>query len=405
MGRNHFWIFMIAGVAFGLCMEVMKHVDLTSSNKILDRRELVADDSATGSGYGHTNLKKRIQAAFPKRRDLQQSGDMNARIGGLAPDWGANDSNPQSNTGTGGAQKQGEQKPKTAAELKKEKEDAEKKKKEEAKKKKKKKKKKKVPGQPETKDSQDSDTDDEPEKSDGDGSANATADMGPEPTYGGAALIDPSGIPQTLEEWEAYVLRAPDFKRTSLMIRYYQTSLVKPDIFYEVVAQMVTDSRQEMRSLGVMALGQAPSARSFVLLVSVLDEEKGNTTLKTQVRTYMKHYTQLQNLKYLANAMSIQNAPRANHEALRLFRLAADYHLKPLANQQPTDPNDHPQEQNNGGSGSGPRQPATSSITRYFDPFVNLLTSLAQASRDASFRQEANVALDNLQALLAQRPA
>lgn len=257
------------------------------------------------------------------------------------------------------------------------------------KKKKKKKKKSTLPGAPA---SEKNESDDVDEKSDSDAQGASGSNAAADGFAGGgtAAPIQPmTGEPKTLEEWLAYVLREPNYEHTMKLITQYQVREIGADIFYGVVQEMLNDSRAKMHEYAVMALGSAPSTKSFGLLQIAIASEHEGSELRLQARNYLKTYSRMEYLKYLISIVTSETAEDTRYEALRMIRLSAEQNLKSTT---------RPSTSGNGSTGGSGSVSVTT--TRQFNPLVPILTRLIQTSNDQNVRNEATSTLQRIQSLL-----
>jgi hypothetical protein len=371
MVRNQFWIFVGFMVVFGLAVEGAKHINWIPSRANALSTHWGADDTPM---FAKGNEHIRLGRGYGGNESFRASGF--ERVAGLESGGGNEAVKPAA----------------AAAKIDKK---AEKK---VDKKDNKKKKTKKIPVAP-SPTPVPTPTDKE-KKAAEDAAAEAAAGAGPgiaaaaEPVGAAAANLNAPAIPVTLEQWQAYVLSSPDFTRTSFMIQMYQTGVLKADVYFVVAGQMSVDPRDKMRELGVMALGATPSSRSFTLLIGVLDNTREVTRTKSQAKTYLKLYTQVQNLKTLSLVLAQDSDPHVTTQALILLQLAAQTYIKQT--------NEHISTTPPGGTGTpaDPRSPAATPTSRYFDPFLSILTQLEHGSHDTSVRTSAGQALIQLHTLL-----
>ncbi|MCM2281815.1 MAG: hypothetical protein NDI61_08205 [Bdellovibrionaceae bacterium] len=403
MERNSFWIFFGILLAFGIAMETLKDSvpQTKSGQRIATRYEdleqagMMADADAragriAGLARESTQSPARIRAVtLPTTPALTQSGATTAA------------------------------QPKTANVK-----TADKKKKDD--KKKKKKKKKKIDGKPDDPNSPSSD--DEDAEDDGDSPTVGATDGG----AAGGGMPTPSrqdnDIPQTQREWEDLVLREPDFKATEKFVKFYKSNLVSSEIFYNVVRQMLDDSRPKMRKLGLVALGATPSSRSFVELAVFVQDEPGVSPLKTQAQSYLYRYMELAYLRHLAGAMQAPDAPFANLESIRVLRMSMDRYLKVAMIRNPAELSNSSADGSTDMSSTGDQTSGTNStpttgtttgtatgnatdttntvrkqafdVTIYFRPFVTILERITATEDNREIKQAASNALNTLRGLL-----
>lgn len=256
-----------------------------------------------------------------------------------------------------------------------------------AKKKKKKKKKKATEGggiPVDTSPTSDSDDDGDTDSSAGGFGASGTYGGGGNGGYrtmlGARAAVNEN--PETLEEWLAYIMPEPAYDRVMKLISQNQVHAMDSDIFHEVISQMLADSRPKMHEYAILALGSAPSVKSFLLLEAANLAQADGSSLKIQSRTYLKAYSKIENLRYLANAISSEIESSTTFEALRLIQVAVTTY-KPKT------------------SGStGGTVSTSSTVVRQFSSLVSVLTRVVSTSTDATVRQEATVTLEQVQTLV-----
>lgn len=372
MERNHFWIFIGMGLACGLCLEMIK-----------------APSAQPVRLAGFT----KFEAILEEGRPVVIDEEIPANVGKSQPaeDQQVAAANPGADSVVDAPPAQSEEE--KAAALKKaedEKKKAEEKKKADEKKKKKKKKKKEQtteaqPQQPA------SDESEEKKKGFGDDGFGAPA-AGAAEVGAGIAGFNAERMPQTIQEWEAYLMKDVDYERLSTFIKAHQSGLVKDEVFYAVIDAMFDDSRPKVRQMGITALGANPSQRSFQMLVDVMNHDSSKE-VKSQADATLKTYARVENLRILVTVISGTDAAQTI-EALTLLRLSAQAHLRVAQTQ--------PQTQTTGQIDA--RTSAAVKSTKYFRPFVPALSTIARTSSDAGVRSIANQTLSELESMLAALP-
>jgi hypothetical protein len=106
------------------------------------------------------------------------------------------------------------------------------------------------------------------------------------------------------QNWEHRLLNVPDLAETKIFIDHYQRNLVTAQVFYTIVNEMITDKREEMRSLGVMCAALTPSATSFELLADLTKTERPDSSAGQAAAVALNQYTDLSRLSILANVLS-----------------------------------------------------------------------------------------------------
>ncbi len=226
---------------------------------------------------------------------------------------------------------------------------------------------------------------------------NSSSDVsGASGTYGGGSSqtrtlvgtnIDNEN-PETLDEWLQYILREPNYERTMKLVEAQQQLTIDSEIFHEVVSQMLGDSRSKMHEFAVLALGSAPSVKSFLLLETANVREIDASELKIQSRTYLKAYSKIENLRYLASVIATPLEAPTAYEALRLIQLSVATY-KPRSTSPST--------------GSAVATQAV--ISRQFTSLVPVLTRVAATAVDPTVQQEAAKTLREVNSLIGAEPS
>lgn len=192
--------------------------------------------------------------------------------------------------------------------------------------------------------------------------------------------------PQTLEDWVNYILPEPNYERTMKLIKAQQERSIDSEIFHEVVAQMLADSREKMHEYAILALGASPGLKSFLLLKMANSAQSETSVLRVQSRTYLKAYSKLENLRYLASALATEaETPAVTFEALLLIQNAVTTYTP-----KPTTPT----------GGSPATAPTPAVVTRQFTSLISVLTRVAQTATDETLRKEADRTLQQVQSLV-----
>lgn len=192
---------------------------------------------------------------------------------------------------------------------------------------------------------------------------------------------------QSLQEWQRALLNRPDPKETKQFIQGYKSHNVSSDVYYKIATMMIQDSRPEMKQLGLMVVGAAPSTTSFQLLVGVAKGNSSTPQLQQQANQLLTQYTQPQNLIYLQGALRGSDRQSAT-VAAQLLDTSVQ---QALQQQQQSLPNPDPRVQES--------SLAATNRQRY-QPFVSILTQLAQNGQDATLAAQARQTLTDLQMLL-----
>ena len=245
-----------------------------------------------------------------------------------------------------------------------------------------------------------------------------------------------NGLPKTLAEWQKYILTTPNTQHTQFMIQMYQSSLLTADIYFQILGMMIADTRDQMRTLGVLVAGSAPSSNSFNTLLNEATSIKEVSNVRAQAQSYLRTYAQLVNIKYLLSVFSQNASSSSVSVALNLLQIAVKPYIAVAANAAATnvkasaethaamasyqmqqqiyinEQNAQGQEQvyNENGqlvntyneASSDPRMLAAAStsltptqvkLNKYFLPFVSVTTILVKQGSTAAIRTSATTVL------------
>ena len=185
----------------------------------------------------------------------------------------------------------------------------------------------------------------------------------------------------TLEAWQKRLLGAADLSETKVFIDRYQKGLVTADVYYQIVEQMVADSRDDMKQLGIMCAGVTPSVISFQILAKVESGLPSDSTVRASAETYLAHYSDLTYLGILARVLRTPASDYSTVAATQRLDTSAQRYLR-LSTATPAN---------------------TKSIARvalYFQPFVAILTGL-EKSTNTTLAYQSKRALTDVQSLVA----
>ncbi len=124
----------------------------------------------------------------------------------------------------------------------------------------------------------------------------------------------------SLEYWEEPIFVDLNTGMVSKLIESYQGRKVSTGIFYELVTEMRSDERPQVREFGLVALSATPSSRSFAELASMKNTDT-DTELRNAASREVSSYYQEARLPHVISALSIKNAEanRPTYEALAVL--------------------------------------------------------------------------------------
>lgn len=194
--------------------------------------------------------------------------------------------------------------------------------------------------------------------------------------------------PVTLEEWIAFITKEPNYERTLKLIEAHNTRKIESGLFHSVIAQMIADEREKMHEYALLALSSAPSVRSYLTLQTANLTLPANSQLRSQTRAYLQNYTRIENLRFLAGAISTNAHPDVMFEAMRLIQAAVELQS-------------HGSRPNPGGPHTSSTNP---SAVRQFNQLLPLLTRVVQTGSTTNLRREASETVKRIESYTSTTP-
>lgn len=378
MERNQFWIFLALGLAIGACLEIMK----APSSQPVHLAGFTHFETLLEEGK-EVHVLQEVKPVSNRRSPREEEPIIPQKIA-------SNDIEPQAIEPAADSTATVKPAVPLTEEEKKKKEEEEKKKKALLKKKKLKAKKKKEEAERKQRDELEAQAkeQEEKEKKTDDKSGNGeVAAQQPGSAFPIQPVLNDDGLPKTVPEWEAYLMKEANYERMAKFVKLFQTGSIKGEVFYPVVEAMLQDSRPRIRSLAVAGLSSTPSEQSFTTLFNARND--ADTGVRKDAQSAIAQYSHLQNLKFLMAVITGQNESDAVIEGMHLLRISAETNIKLYSAA-------HTQ-------GSG-RTPATAALTRYYTPFLTALRHTASQSHDSNIRTTATQTLTELQSVIANIP-
>lgn len=285
--------------------------------------------------------------------------------------------------------------------------DEKKKKEEDAKKKKKKKKKKKAGDTSQEASPQDQAANDDDDEKKPDDNVGIAATGGTTVSYYAQGAVDPNKMPESIEEWIAYLTVYPSVEKTNKFIQLAQVNAVKADVFFPVCEKLLSmDSR--LQEFGTMALGSVMNVTSFEYLANIASEQTFSDKLKNQASAYMNQYARVEYVRFVGAAVLSKDSIAAN-SAIRIIERSLP-NLRAAASGSTTtsasvsvDPSANGSTGTTGSTTSAStavRTPA-SSVAKIYEAIVANLTQASQTGIDSSVRSAAQVMAQQITTLLA----
>ena len=219
--------------------------------------------------------------------------------------------------------------------------------------------------------------------------ATPSADSGDNSVVGGGqAAVTPQPF-TSLQQWQQLLLTNPNPAETRIFIQQYQENLVSAEIFYSIVGSMITDSRSDMKELGLLCLSSTPSVSSFQLLASLEKTEPSNSSIRQEATGLLARYANMGEIRTLQSVIAGSDAYTQMVATQELDRLVRIYR----ASSASTSNNPSAQSVTTATSAS------TSAAAASFRPFVGLLQSLTTSS-NTLVSQQARATLADINSLL-----
>lgn len=378
MERSNFWTFLGLGLALGISLEVMKHPAAKTNVRLAgftrfetllaEGRQVNIPDEPKHDSKDSKKRAKDDEAIIPHQLSPEELPPTEA----LAAPTASPSPTP---------------KPETPEEKKK-REEAEKKKKEEQKKQQEKLQKEEQERQAKASQQQQQPPtgDDKKKEADPVGENPPSAPITTIQALPGNGSPD---NPKTVAEWEAYLLQAVDYSRMEHFVRAYQTAEISSETYYTVIGDMLQDSRPDMHTLALTGLAATPSQTSFDMLINESTSDPFSSA-RSQALTDLSSYSRLENLRFLMNIITTSRNAASVLQAIRLVQMSAR--------------NTHQTHQGQVSTQSTQSQQATNtSLARFYQPFVTVLTTTSQSAQQAAtVRSAARGALQDIQTLLSQ---
>src|SRR6202044_1097411 len=96
-------------------------------------------------------------------------------------------------------------------------------------------------------------------------------------------------------------------KETHTFIQDYKNHTVNSETYFTIAQMMINDSRPEMKQLGVLCAGSAPSLNSFEMLATVAKGSSANAATQQQAQSFLNSYGQTSQLPTLSSALQSGN--------------------------------------------------------------------------------------------------
>ena len=222
----------------------------------------------------------------------------------------------------------------------------------------------------------------------GNGLAGGSDSSEPAPVVApGNPAQEKSDIPDA-DEWVRRVLTRPSLEETTSLIKYYQSNLITAEVFYYVVEQMVEDSNQRMRELGIKAASSTPSYRSFTILGNLVQTEPFGSSVRSQGNQALDRYTQLAYLSVLEAVTRSQESAGVREKALTLLVESARKNLAAAEANPPPNPTGQ-------STGLNPLQ------QRYTDILTTLEQMLTNSEEPAAVSTALQNAVDGIKSALS----
>lgn len=189
------------------------------------------------------------------------------------------------------------------------------------------------------------------------------------------------------EEWARKLLGRPDLAETNRFIDHHNRNLVSDEVFYQIVGQMLEDSRMEMKKLGILCLSQTRSVVSFNMLAQVTKNERPDSPIRQEADKALDVYgKEFSRVGILEKVMKGGAAPYTILIATRKLEDSAKLNLSKAPDTAPTQVS------------QAQASTARNRVTTY-QRFLTVLTGLSRSS-DSGVKTQATQTLTVLKGLL-----
>lgn len=187
------------------------------------------------------------------------------------------------------------------------------------------------------------------------------------------------------EEWMRILLNRPNLAETKRFIDHRLKALVSAEVFYKVVNAMLSDSRAQMKQLGVLCLGSTPGTLSWQGLVNTVTKYP-NSPAQTDAQKFIDGYQDIARLNFLQGIMQAGAGSQSTVLATKTLEASAQKYLGAQPQQNPP---------------AGGQAAPVRNYSKSYQPFVLILRSLGK-SGDQAIKAQAGSTLAVLEGLLQQ---
>ncbi|OQW50345.1 MAG: hypothetical protein A4S09_00690 [Proteobacteria bacterium SG_bin7] len=150
---------------------------------------------------------------------------------------------------------------------------------------------------------------------------------------------DPNSVPKADPiDWERIMLNDPTAADLQKFIEAHRTRNVTDAQYFEIVKQMITGSRANLREYGLNLLSVYPSSSTFVILAEAFFREPASSDYRAKLEKEILVYTKVEFFSLLAGALDRNNSDAVHAMAMETIeRAIANY--RPLLSQINTSSN------------------------------------------------------------------
>ncbi|MCB0410894.1 MAG: hypothetical protein KDD22_00090, partial [Bdellovibrionales bacterium] len=182
------------------------------------------------------------------------------------------------------------------------------------------------------------------------------------------------------------------FKAVTELIQAYHAGEISAEVFYQLVNDMLQDSRTQMRMMAVTAAGSTPSVRSFSTLAELVKNEPFQSPIRADANTYLASYATLSNLNVLEAVLKSDSETVSTYTMIlaveRLDRAARSYMGREVSGEssEPSPPKGEVQQ--------------LSQTQLQFQRFVKVLEDFIASNPDPAAASSAQKTLSSINSLL-----
>lgn len=213
----------------------------------------------------------------------------------------------------------------------------------------------------------------------------------------------------SLAYWKPLVVDQANANNAQQLIADYKNGVVKADVFYQVVAEMLT-ATPSVKDLAVFALAQTASARSFLELGKVMESRQNPEPLRQTVWREMQEYSNIGKIGHLKNVIGGDSSDYISGLAIQVLQKSMQQYfaaqISPVNPQIPEnrDPKNRPGRGVPGTEGYLPsRTVSHRMLVQVFQPYIGIMRTRLRSESGTELASVLNGTIDQLETYLRRQ--